>query len=48
LIESPKGHEAGEGIIFQVYNDMEIFIIGAGTLGRFVIDIVESDNQFEI
>jgi len=27
---------------------MEIYIIGAGTLGRFIIDIVESTNQFRI
>lgn len=27
---------------------MEIFIIGAGTLGKFIIDIVESDKQYKI
>jgi len=27
---------------------MDIYIIGAGTLGRLIIDIVESDNKFNI
>ena len=27
---------------------MEIYVIGAGTLGRLVVDIVESHNQFRI
>lgn len=27
---------------------MEVYIVGAGTLARFIIDIVESGNQFKI